>query len=108
MNSSEIIITTVTIILTILSSLLGLFLKKNEKTKKYYETYLKIQEEIRKLCIVAEDNYNEGSKKKKYVISNINKYLVDNKLIIENEEIDNIIENIIKTSKSINTNARVK
>jgi len=43
-----------------------------------------------------------------YVISNINKYLVDNKLIIENEVIDNIIENIIKTSKSINTNARVK
>src|SRR5690554_3805120 len=108
MSKLELITTIISIVLTVATTGLGILSKYNSKAKKFYESYIKVEEEIRKLCIIAEDNYNEGSKKKKYVISNINKYLFDNKLIIENEVIDKIIENIINTSKSINTNARVK
>ena len=53
MSNQEIIITVVTIILTLLSSLLGFFLSKNEKTKKYYEIYLKVEKKIKELVVNA-------------------------------------------------------
>lgn len=67
MNNSELLITIITISFTLESSVLGFFLKRNEKTRKYYETYLKIEAKIKELCIVAEFAYSEGIKKKKYV-----------------------------------------
>ena len=108
MNNSELLITIITISFTLVSSVLGFFLKRNEKTRKYYETYLKVEAKIKELCIVAEFAYSEGIKKKKYVLSNINTYLLENNLKLDNDVIDKIIENIIDISTSINTKARVK
>ena len=108
MNNSELLITIITISFTLVSSVLGFFLKRNEKTRKYYETYLKVEAKIKELCIVAEKAYTYGAKKKKYVLSNINTYLLENNLKLDNDVIDKIIENIIDISTSINTKARVK
>ena len=68
MNNPELIITIVTIVLTIISSILGFFLSRNEKTKKHYETYLKIENKVKELMIVAEKHYQKGDQKKKYEI----------------------------------------
>ena len=108
MNNSELLITIITISFTLVSSVLGFFLKRNEKTRKYYETYLKVETKIKELCIVAEKAYTDGAKKKKYVLSNINTYLLENNLKLDNDVIDKIIENIIDISTIINTKARVK
>jgi len=108
MNNSELIITIITIVFSVLGSILGYFLKKNKKTMKYYEAYLKVEAKIKELCIVAENAYTDGAKKKKYVLSNITNYLSENNLILDNEILDNLIEGIIKISKSINSNAGAK
>lgn len=102
MNNSELIITIITIIFTVISSILGYFLKKNEKTKKYYETYQIIEAKIKELCVDAEKNYTKGDQKKKYVISNINQFLLDQKITIDVGTIDEIIESIIDVSNQIN------
>lgn len=91
-----------------ISSILGYFLKKNEKTKKYYETYLKIESKIKELCIVAETSYTDGAMKKKYVVSSINSFLIENNLNIDEEIIERIIEGIITITKSINNNTGPK
>ncbi|HHX69415.1 MAG TPA: hypothetical protein GX708_15395 [Gallicola sp.] len=102
MNNSELLITIITISFTLVSSVLGFFLKRNEKTRKYYETYLKVEAKIKELCIVAEKAYTEGSKKKKYVLSNIHIFLKEEKLKLNISIIDDIIESIIHMSKNIN------
>lgn len=107
-NNSELIITIITIVFSVLGSILGYFLKKNKKTMKYYEAYLKVEAKIKELCIVAENAYTDGAKKKKYVLSNITNYLSENNLTLDNEILDNLIEGIIKISKSINSNAGAK
>lgn len=102
MNNPELIITIVTIVLTIISSILGFFLSRNEKTKKHYETYLKIENKVKELMIVAEKHYQKGDQKKKYVISNVNTYLKDNKINFDLKLVDIMIESIVNITKHIN------
>lgn len=102
MSNQEIIITIVTIVLTSLSTVLGFFLNRNEKTKKYYEAYLKVEAKIKELIIIAEENYDTGDKRKKYVISCINVFLEENGINIENKIIDDMIETLISLTKKVN------
>lgn len=102
MNNPEIVITIVTVVLTIISTILGLFASKNEKAKKYYQAYIKVEEKIRELCTIAENNYKNGDQKKKYVIANINTFLIENKIDFDIELVTDMIESIIKLTKSIN------
>ena len=47
MNNPELIITIVTVVLTVISIILGFFASKIEKAKKYYENYLKVEKKIK-------------------------------------------------------------
>ena len=102
MNNPEIVITIVTVVLTIISTILGLLASKNEKAKKYYQTYIKVEEKVRELCTIAENNYKNGDQKKKYVIANINTFLVESKIDFDIGLVTDMIESIIKLTKSIN------
>src|SRR5690554_5772097 len=102
MNNTELITTIISVILTIISAVLGYLSKKSSKAKTYYETFIKVEEQIKKLCITAESSYSKGEQKKKYVIASINQFLLDNNLSIEKEAIDKIIESIIDVSNNIN------
>lgn len=102
MISNEIVITIITIVLTIISSVLGLFLSRNEKTKKYYKTYLIVENKVRELMVIAENNYKNGDKKKKYVISNITTFFKENKIEFDFDLVEEIIESIISITKQIN------
>ncbi len=102
MSSQEIIITVVSIVFTFISSILGYFLSKNEKTKKYYETYLKVEEKIKKLIVVAENRYEKGEQKKKYVLSGITTFLKMHKIELDNKIIEDMIESLIDITKKIN------
>ncbi len=102
MSSQEIIITVVSIVFTFISSILGYFLSKNEKAKKYYETYLKVEEKIKELIVVAENRYDKGEQKKKYVLSGIITFLKMNKIELDNKIIEDMIESLIDITKKIN------
>lgn len=102
MSNPDLVTTIVTIILTVISAVLGFLSKKNEKAKIYYESYIKVEEKIRELCILAEKYYKKGDQKKKYVVTNISIFLMDNNIQIEEEVINQIIESVISISKSIN------
>ena len=102
MNNPEIVITIVTVVLTIISTILGLLASKNEKAKKYYQAYIEVEEKIRELCTIAENNYKNGDQKKKYVIANINTFLVESKIDFDIGLVTDMIESIIKLTKSIN------
>lgn len=102
MNNPELIITIVTVVLTVISSILGFFASKSEKAKKYYENYLKVEKKIKELCVIAEANYKNGDQKKKYVISSINTFLTENNIQFDIGLIEDMIESIIKLTKSIN------
>lgn len=102
MNNPDLVTTIVTIILSVISAVFGFISKKNEKAKKYYEAYIKVQEKIKELCILAEIHYKKGDQKKKYVITNIAIYLMDNNIKIEEEIISQMIESVISISKGIN------
>lgn len=79
MSNPELVTTIISIILSIISAVLGYLSKKN-----------------------AEANYKKGDQKKKYVIANISIYLKENNINIPEEVINKIIESIISISKSIN------
>lgn len=102
MNNPEVITTIISIILSVVSAVLGYLSKKNAKVKKYYETFIKVEEKIKELCILAEANYKSGDQKKKYVIANIGVILAKENLSIEDEVINQIIESVISISKNIN------
>ena len=102
MNNTELITTIISVILSLVSIGLGYWSKRNSKAKVYYETFIKVEEQIRKLCIDAEKNYTKGDQKKKYVISNINQFLLDQRITIDIGTIDGIIESIIDVSKLFN------
>jgi len=102
MNNPEVVTTIISLILTIVSAVLGYLSKKNAKVKKYYETFIKVEEKIKELCILAEANYKSGDQKKKYVIANIGVILAKENLSIEDEVINQIIESVISISKNIN------
>ena len=102
MSNPELVTTIISIVLSIISAVLGYLSKKNAKAKKYYESYLKVEAKIKELCIIAEDNYKKGDQKKKYVIANISIYLKDNNINISEEVINKIIESVISISKNIN------
>ena len=102
MNNPELVVTIITTVLTIVSAVLGFLASKNEKAKKFYKTYVEIEKVIKELCIVAENNYTDGSKKKIYVISSVNKYLKDNNLTFDSKLIEDIIETLISVTKKIN------
>lgn len=76
--------------------------KETRIAEVYYETFIKVEEQIRKLCIDAEKNCTKGDQNKKYVISNINQFLFDHKITIDLGSIDGIIESIIDVSNQIN------
>lgn len=102
MNNPELVITLITTVLTVVSAVLGIIASKNEKAKKYYKTYVELEKIIKELCIVAEQNYKDGSKKKKYVLVNVNTYLKKNNIEFDLNLIEEIIESLIKITKKIN------
>lgn len=102
MNKLELITTIISIALTVITTGLGILSKYNAKAKKFYESYIKVEEEIKKLCIIAESSYKDGEKKKKYVLSQIAMYTKKNNINLDNDELNNIIESVINVSKSIN------
>jgi len=104
MNNPELLVTIITIILTMVSLILGFFASKNRKVKKYYETYLKVEKKVKDLCVFAELNYKKGENKKKYVLSNINCFLIANNIAFDIKIVENMIESLIKLTKSINNN----
>lgn len=69
---------------------------------KHYEAYLKVEAKIKELIIIAEENYDTGDKRKKYVISCINVFLEENGINIENKIIDDMIETLISLTKKVN------
>lgn len=102
MNNTELMTTIISVILSLVSIGLGYWSKRNSKAKVYYETFIKVEEQIRKLCIDAEKNYTKGDQKKKYVVSNISKFLIEQNIKIDDKVIDEIIESIISITKQIN------
>lgn len=102
MNNPELVITIITVVLTVVSTVLGYFASKNEKAKKYYQAYIKVEEKVKELCAIAENNYKNGDQKKKYVIANMNTFLVENNIDFDIELVAAMIESIIKLTKSIN------
>ena len=102
MNKLELITTIISIVLTIATTGLGILSKYNSRAKKFYESYIKVEEEIKRLCIIAEKNYKTGDKKKKYVLSEASRYLKANNIELEIEELNKIIESVINISKKIN------
>lgn len=102
MSNVEILTSIISIILTIVSTVLAIMSKKNSRAKTYYETIVKVEEELKNLCIVAENNYIKGEQKKKYVITGITRFINQNNFYIEPDKIENIIESIIDLSKKIN------
>lgn len=102
MNNQEIIITVVSILFAFISSILGFFLSRNEKTKKYYETYLKVEEKVRELIVIAEKRYKSGAQKKKYVLAGITTFIKMNKIELDKNTIDSMIESLITITKQIN------
>lgn len=102
MNNTELITTLISVILTVISIVLGYWSKKSDKVKKYYESFIKVEEQIKKICIDAENNYTKGDQKKKYVVSNINQFLIEQNIKIDDKVIDEIIESIISITKQIN------
>lgn len=67
---------------TLVSDILGLVAKHNSKVKKYYEGFVKVEEQIKKLMINAEGYYTSGEQKKKHVVSNIQSFLNQNNINI--------------------------
>ncbi len=106
MNNPELVTTIISVILSVVSAVLGYLSKNNAKVKKYYETFIKVEEKIKELCIVAEANYKNGNQKKKYVITHIGLFLAKGNLQIEDEVINQIIESVISISKNINNNGQ--
>lgn len=106
MNNPELITTSISVILSVVSAVLGYLSKKNAKVKKYYETFIKVEEKIKELCIIAEANYKKGDQKKKYVITNIGIYLAEEKLQVDEAVVNQIIESVISISKNINNNGQ--
>ena len=102
MSNTELIVSIISILLIVVSSVLGLVAKHNNKGKKYYEGFVKVEEQIKKLMINAEGYYASGEQKKKYVVSNIQSFLNQNNINISDEVIDTIIESVINLSKNIN------
>lgn len=102
MNNTELMTTIISVILSLVSIGLGYWSKRNSKAKVYYETFIKVEEQIRKLCIDAEKNYTKGDQKKKYVVSNTSKFLIEQNIKIDDKVIDEIIESIISITKQIN------
>src|SRR5690554_1807870 len=103
MSNPDLVTTIVTIILTFIFAVLGFLSKKNAEAKIYYESFIKVEEKIKELCILAEKYYKKGDQKKKCVITNISIFLMDNNIQIKEEIINQIIESVISISKSINT-----
>lgn len=102
MSNLELITTIISIVVTLIGSVLGYLAKKNDKAKKYYEAFIEVESKVKEFCIAAEGIYKSGDQKKKYVIASINKYLNDNDIKVENEQIEQIIESVILVSKNIN------
>lgn len=102
MNKLELITTIISIVLTVATTSLGILSKYNSKAKKFYESYIKVEEEIKKLCIIAEKNYKTGDKKKKYVLSEACRYLKVNNIELDIDKLNKIIESVINISKKIN------
>ncbi len=102
MSNVELITTIITSVLTIVGAVLGVLATKSEKAKKFYKTYIEVENKVKELCIVAESSYKDGDKKKKYVIASVNTYLKQNNIKFDMQLIDSMIETVIDVSKKIN------
>lgn len=102
MSNLELVTTIISILLTVVGTVLGYFAKKNDKAKKYYETFIEVESKIKELCIAAETIYTKGEQKKKYVVASIHAFLDEKKIHIENDKIESIIESFIDITKKIN------
>lgn len=59
MSNPDLVTTIVTIILTVISALLGFLSNKSAKAKAYYESFIKVEEKIKELCILPEKYYKK-------------------------------------------------
>ncbi|MGM9972311.1 MAG: phage holin, LLH family [Anaeroplasmataceae bacterium] len=95
--------TSLGIIITILTFIIKL--SKNTKVRKKAEKLLIMTSEIMNCVKEAEKfkNYT-GLEKKNYVLTKINQYSIDNNIKYDEEYVSQRIEEIIETTKTVNTN----
>ena len=94
----------VTVISLFLSSITFLIkLIKNIKARKELDNLLKISNEIIPFIEEAEKLINySGQEKKEYVITRITQFALSNKIELNQEEINEIIETFISLTKNVN------
>ncbi len=104
--SLEIMLSLLGTILGFLISVLTLILKlsKNKKIRKSAEQMLMVTEQLNTFIEEAEQfkNYT-GKEKKNYVLTKINQFSIDNKIKYDPSIISEKIEEIIRLTKSVNT-----
>lgn len=77
----------------------------NSKTKQTAQTTYDIVKTIQQLIIKAETHIGyTGVDKFDFVMTNLDKYLIENKLTLDTETKTNLIENEIVLSNNVNTN----
>ncbi len=94
----------VTVISLFLSSITFLIkLIKNIKARKESDNLLKISNEIIPFIEEAEKFINySGQEKKEYVLTRITQFALSNKIELNQEEINEIIETFISLTKNVN------
>lgn len=76
---------------------------KNKKLKKILEKTEQITKEIIPCITEAETFINfTGEEKKKFVMTRLNQFAIDNQLKFDQEKISNRIEDLIKLTKKVN------
>lgn len=101
------------VILSILGTGLGIFITiltfiikmtKNTKIRKHAERLLALTNQLSVFVEEAESfrNYT-GEEKKNYVLTKMNRYSLDNKLEYDEEYISKKLEELIETTKKVNT-----
>lgn len=91
------------IIITILTFIIKM--SKNTKVRKKAEKLLLLTNQINTFVKEAEGftNYS-GSEKKNYVLTKMNQFSIDNKIKYDEDYVSNKIEELIDTTKVVNTN----
>jgi|SRR5690554_3963702 len=78
-------------------------LVKNKKLKKFAENLIEIEKISKGFICKAEDFINfSGKDKKEWVKTKVNQYCIENQINYNENIIDNIIENLLDLSKTVN------
>lgn len=105
-------------ILTIASACVGLIitftgflipLVKNIKAKNKLIALNKLSSEVQKWIVEAEKFTNfSGEEKKTYVLTNANRYALNNKICFDEQDVSSKVEELVSLSKKVNVEASKK